>query len=100
SVYEESCPDPAPGAGEVIVRVPATSLNYHDVFTRRGMPGISIKMPMIMGLDIAGEVGEVGADVVGWKAGDRVLVDPIDRVRGGLMGETVHGGLAARCRVS
>jgi alcohol dehydrogenase len=30
--------------------------------------------------------------------GERVLVDPINRVQGGLMGETVHGGLAERCR--
>jgi alcohol dehydrogenase len=36
--------------------------------------------------------------VTGWKKGDRVLVDPINRVEGGLMGETVHGGLAELCR--
>jgi alcohol dehydrogenase len=89
-----------PGPDEVIVRVRATSLNYHDVFTRRGMPGIKIGMPMIMGLDIAGEIDELGAGVAEWTVGHRVLVDPIDRVRGGLMGETVHGGLAERCRVS
>jgi len=99
-VYERDFPDPVPGPGEVIVRVRATSLNYHDVFTRRGMPGIRIAMPMIMGLDIAGEVAELGPEVTGWSVGDRVLVDPIDRVRGGLMGETVPGGLAERCRVT
>jgi alcohol dehydrogenase len=55
-------------------------------------------MPAIMGLDVAGEVAEVGAGVEGWRAGDRVLIDPIDRARGGLMGETIHGGLAERCR--
>jgi alcohol dehydrogenase len=55
-------------------------------------------MPAIMGLDVAGEVAEVGAGVEGWGAGDRVLIDPIDRARGGLMGETIHGGLAERCR--
>ncbi len=99
-VYEEHFPDAVPGPGEVIVRVRATSLNYHDVFTRRGMPGITIKMPMIMGLDIAGEVAKLGPGVTGWTAGDRVLVDPIDRVRGGLMGETIHGGLAEHCRAA
>jgi alcohol dehydrogenase len=55
-------------------------------------------MPAIMGLDLAGEVAEIGENVEGWAIGDRVLVDPIDRVRGGLMGETLHGGLAERCR--
>ena len=97
-VYDERFPDPHPGPGEVVVAVRATSLNYHDVFTLRGMPGIKIPMPAIMGLDVAGEVAELGAGVEGWSVGDRVLVDPIDRVRGGLMGETIHGGLAERCR--
>jgi alcohol dehydrogenase len=97
-VYDEHFPEPQPGPGDVVVAVRATSLNYHDVFTLRGMPGIKIPMPGIMGLDVAGEVAELGADVEGWKVGDRVLIDPIDRVRGGLMGETIHGGLAERCR--
>ncbi len=95
---EADFPDPAPGEGDVVVRVHATSLNYHDVFTRRGMPGIKITMPAIMGLDTAGEIVAVGAGVDGWAVGDRVVVDPINRVEGGLMGETVHGGLAELCR--
>jgi alcohol dehydrogenase len=97
-VYDEQFPDPRPGPGEVVVAVRATSLNYHDVFTLRGMPGITIPMPAIMGLDVAGEIDELGPDVEGWRVGDRVLIDPIDRRRGGLMGETIHGGLAERCR--
>lgn len=97
-VFETSFPDPKPGEGDVIVAVKASSLNYHDVFTRRGMPGIKVPMPAIMGLDVAGEIAEVGPGVTGWKKGDRVLVDPINRVEGGLMGETVHGGLAELCK--
>ncbi len=96
--YETDFPDPMPREGDVIVAVKAASLNYHDVFTRRGMPGIKVPMPAIMGLDVAGEIAEVGPGVTGWKKGDRVLVDPINRVEGGLMGETVHGGLAELCR--
>ena len=42
---ETGFPDPTPGEGDVVLRVHATSLNYHDVFTRRGMPGIKIAMP-------------------------------------------------------
>ncbi len=95
---EHDFPDPAPGAGDVMVKVHATSLNYHDVFTRRGMPGIKIAMPAIMGLDTAGEIVAIGHGVDGWALGDRVVVDPINRVEGGLMGETVHGGLAELCR--
>jgi alcohol dehydrogenase len=96
---EHDFPDPSPGPLDVILDVKATSLNYHDVFTRRGMPGIRIPMPCIMGLDFAGEIVELGSEVSGWSRGDRVLVDPINRVDGGLMGETIHGGLATRCRV-
>ena len=91
-------PIPSPARATSIVAVKASSLNYHDVFTRRGMPGIKVPMPAIMGLDVAGEIAEVGPGVSGWKKGDRVLVDPINRVEGGLMGETVHGGLAELCR--
>jgi alcohol dehydrogenase len=96
--FETGFPDPRPGPGDVIVAVKASSLNYHDVFTRRGMPGIKVPMPAIMGLDVAGEIAEVGPGVTGWSKGDRVLVDPINRIEGGLMGETVHGGLAELCR--
>ncbi len=95
---ETDFPDPTPGEGDVVLRVKACSLNYHDVFTRRGMPGIKVPMPAIMGLDVAGEIVAVGPDVTDWAVGDRVLVDPINRVEGGLMGETVHGGLAELCR--
>ena len=95
---EADFPDPEIGQGDVLVRVRASSLNYHDVFTRRGMPGIKIKMPAIMGLDIAGDIVAIGPGVEGFAVGDRVLIDPINRVEGGLMGETVHGGLAELCR--
>ena len=97
--YISDFPDPTIGEGDVLIRVRAASLNYHDVFTRRGMPGIRIPMPLIMGLDIAGEIVAIGLGVEGWSIGERVLVDPINRVEGGLMGETVHGGLAELCRV-
>jgi NADPH:quinone reductase-like Zn-dependent oxidoreductase len=97
---ESSFPTPAPGPQEVIVRVRATSLNYHDLFTRRGMPGIRVPMPCIMGIDFAGEIVETGAEVHEWKSGDRVLIDPTDRVgKGGLIGEMWHGGLAEFCKV-
>ena len=97
-MLETDFPDPTIGAGDVLLRVTACSLNYHDVFTRRGMPGIKVPLPCIMGLDVAGEIVALGSGVEGWAIGDRVLVDPINRVEGGLMGETIHGGLAELCR--
>src|SRR6266404_619880 len=97
--YETDFADPVAGEGDVVLRVRATSLNYHDVFTRRGMPGIRIAMPAIMGLDVAGEIAAIGSGVTGWTIGERVVGDPINRVEGGLTGETVHGGLAEYCRL-
>jgi len=96
--YETNFPDPEIGEGDVLLRVRATSLNYHDIFTRRGMPGIKIPFPVIMGLDVAGEIIKIGPGVTNWNIGDRVLVDPLNRVEGGLMGETMNGGLAELCK--
>src|SRR2546421_11257320 len=96
--FDSNFPDPEIGRADVLLRVRATSLNYHDIFTRRGMPGIKIPLPVIMDLDVAGEIVKVGPDVEGWKIGDRVLVDPLNRVEGGLMGETINGGLAELCK--
>jgi len=92
-------PDPKVVDGHVVIRVKATSFNYHDVFTVRGMPGIKVPMPMIIGLDMAGEILEIGAGVTGWKKGDRVLVNPLNKQKG-LMGEMMHGGLAEKCLVA
>jgi len=92
-------PDPVVQDGHVVIRVKATSFNYHDVFTLRGMPGIKVPLPMIIGLDMAGEIVEVGAGISAWKAGDRVLVNPLNRNKG-LMGEMMLGGLAEKCLVA
>ena len=97
--YVTDFPDPQVIDGHVVIRVGATSFNYHDIFTVRGMPGIKVPMPMIIGLDIAGEILEVGGGVSGWKAGDRVLVNPLNKQKG-LMGEMMHGGLAEKCLVA
>ncbi len=91
--------DPVVQDGHVVIQVKATSFNYHDVFTVRGMPGIKVPLPIIIGLDMAGEILEVGPGVSGWKTGDRVLVNPLNRKKG-LMGEMMHGGLAEKCLVA
>jgi alcohol dehydrogenase len=96
-VYDENFPDPEVGAGEVIIEVKATSLNYHDVFTCHGMPGIKIPLPIVIGLDTAGEVAGMGPGVEGWSVGDRVLVNPLNLGKG-LLGEMVNGGTAELCK--
>lgn len=92
-VIDANYPDPKPSEGQVVIKVGACSLNYHDVFTMRGMPGIKVPVPVIIGLDVAGEIVELGAGVSGWSIGDRVLINPIDSKRG-LTGEMFDGGLA------
>jgi alcohol dehydrogenase len=92
-------PVPRAGEGHVVVRVRASSFNYHDVFTVRGMPGIKVPLPVVLGLDLAGEIAEVGSGVSGWKPGDRVLVNPLNK-RKGLMGEMLDGGMAEYCLVA
>jgi NADPH:quinone reductase-like Zn-dependent oxidoreductase len=92
-------PVPQVAEGHVVIRVRASSFNYHDVFTVRGMPGIKVPLPVVIGLDMAGEIAEVGAGVTGWKAGDRVLVNPVNKKKG-LMGEMLDGGMAEYCLVA
>lgn len=66
----EIVPDPQPGAGEVLLRVHACGVCYHDVINRRGnLPRTSV--PAILGHEAAGEVIAVGPDVEGWSVGDR-----------------------------
>src|SRR4029078_9602744 len=92
-------PVPQAVEGHVVIRVRASSFNYHDVFTVKGMPGIKVPLPVVIGLDMAGEIAEVGPGVAKWKAGDRVLVNPLNKQKG-LMGEMLDGGMAEYCRVS
>lgn len=92
-------PRPQVTDGHVVIRVRASSFNYHDVFTVRGMPGIKVPLPVVIGLDMAGEIDEVGAGVDGWKPGDRVLVNPLNKKKG-LMGEMMDGGMAEYCLVA
>jgi len=84
---------PSTSAGKVLVRVRASSFNYHDVFTVKGMPGIKVPLPVVIGLDLAGEIAELGEGVTGWNVGDRVLVNPLSPGVG-LMGEMLDGGMA------
>ena len=92
-------PIPAVRPGHVVIRVGASSFNYHDVFTVKGMPGIKVPLPVIIGLDMAGEISEVGEGVSGWKKGERVLVNPLNKKKG-LMGEMLDGGMAEYCLVA
>lgn len=69
-------PEPSIRANEVLVEVKACGLNHLDIFIRKGMPGIEIPLPHILGEDVAGVVREVGELVTWVKPGDEVMVQP------------------------
>jgi NADPH:quinone reductase len=64
---------PKPGKGQVLVKVMATSINRADLLQREGKypppPGDS----EILGLEVAGEIEELGQGVIGWEKGERVM---------------------------
>jgi NADPH:quinone reductase len=67
-------PDPRPQAGELLVRVRAAGLNGADMLQVRGnYPAPAGAPPDIPGLELAGEVVEVGAGVARFEPGDRVM---------------------------
>jgi len=90
---DENKARPQAEPGHVVVRVGASSFNYHDVFTVQGMPGIKIPLPVVPGLDLAGTIESLGEGVDNWQVGDRVLVNPL-KPGVGLMGEMTDGGMA------
>jgi NADPH:quinone reductase-like Zn-dependent oxidoreductase len=69
-------PEPSPPPGWVRVEVRACALNHLDLWTRRGLPGIRYPLPLVLGSDVAGVVGGVGAGVDWVKPGDEVVLAP------------------------
>ena len=67
-------PEPRIGAEEVLVQVRACGICGSDVHGLDGSTGRRIP-PVIMGHEAAGVIAEVGADVSGWQAGERVTFD-------------------------
>jgi NADPH:quinone reductase-like Zn-dependent oxidoreductase len=65
-------PMPAPGPGEVLVKVCAISFNYRDLLMVKGLYNPKLKLPRIPCSDGAGKIAAVGEGVTAWKPGDRV----------------------------
>ena len=59
----EDVEPPTPAPDEVLVRVLAVSVNHLDLWVRRGMPGMPIPLPRILGCDGTGEVVALGEEV-------------------------------------
>ena len=71
-VYEEEVPQPTPGVGQVLIKVAGAGVNFADLMRRAGSyPGSD--PPVTMGLEAAGTIAEVGAEVTAFSVGDIVL---------------------------
>lgn len=66
-------PQPEPGAGEVLVRIAAVSLNYRDKLLYDGNYNPHFEFPMTQVADAVGEVVELGSGASRFKVGDRVV---------------------------
>ncbi len=64
---------PVPQAGQVLIRVMATSVNRPDIVQRQGNYPAPPGESEILGLEVAGVVEEVGVHVSEWRVGDRVM---------------------------
>ncbi len=71
----ETVPDPAPGPGEVVVRLQAAALNHRDLYICRGQYA-GLRFPIIPGSDGVGEVAAVGPEVTHVRVGDHVVINP------------------------
>jgi putative PIG3 family NAD(P)H quinone oxidoreductase len=63
---------PRPGSCQVLIRVHAAGANRPDILQRRGLYPPPPGAPETLGLEVAGEIAEVGPDAPRWKVGDRV----------------------------
>lgn len=71
----EDAPMPEPGAGEVLIKTIAVSINPIDFKLRRGdmKDRMPLKFPAILGRDLSGEVSALGAGATGFKVGEKVF---------------------------
>ncbi len=83
-------PKPAPGPGQVLVKVAAATVNPTDLGFRVGGRALppGVEPPFIAGMDLAGVIDAVGPDVsgpdsAGWRIGDRVMGAVSPSVPGG-----------------
>ena len=82
----EEVPIPEPGPGDVLIRVGAASVNFPDVLMLSAGYQHKPELPFIPGMEGAGTIERIGAEVRNWKPGDKVIFG----VRPGAMAEYVR----------
>ena len=83
SLVEEDVPRPAPGRGEVLLRVKAAGVGPWDAWIRSGRSVLPQPLPLTLGSDVSGLVEQVGAEVSQFEVGDRVFGATNARFTGG-----------------
>jgi NADPH:quinone reductase-like Zn-dependent oxidoreductase len=68
----EDSPIPAPGAGEVLVRVHASGVGPWDALIRSGRSALGQSLPLTLGSDLAGKIESIGVGVAGFAVGDEI----------------------------
>ncbi|HTS57036.1 MAG TPA: zinc-binding dehydrogenase [Terriglobales bacterium] len=71
----EDVSEPQLRQDQILVRIRACAMNHLDLWVRKGLPGV--KLPHILGSDIAGEIAAVGEYITGFEARQRVLLAPM-----------------------
>lgn len=74
--YEEAPEPTLAGPNDAIIKLKAASLNHIDIWIRRGLTGVEIALPHILGGDGAGVIAEAGDQVRNIKTGDAVCLYP------------------------
>jgi len=67
----EELPDPAPGAGELVVNIEAIGVNFLEIYQREGL--YTVQRPFTPGSEAAGTVRALGSGVTEFRVGDRVV---------------------------
>jgi NADPH2:quinone reductase len=66
-------PDPQPAAGQVLIDVAYSGLNFADVMAIKGLYNEAPPLPCVLGYDVSGKIAAVGENVTGLALGDRVI---------------------------
>lgn len=83
SLVEDDVPRPAPGDGDVLLRVKAAGVGPWDALIRSGRSVVPQPLPLTLGSDVAGIVESIGPGVLQFRAGDAVFGATNDRFTGG-----------------
>jgi acryloyl-coenzyme A reductase len=74
----EDVPVPRVAAADVLIKVSACGVCFHDVLVRGGVIKYGVEMPLLTGHEVSGEIADIGSNVDTVKVGDRVCILPQD----------------------